>query len=395
MKHDKIGKEFVLLLIMISIVITFPKIKRMRWMPPAVFAVLLGMFVSIMAGQAVIFETEIFLYLGLPPILFHSALKFKYDSLRRTWLSSMTFSWCITLMSVVLIAWGILVWTRDTPNAMSLTEALLLASVLAPTDTVATLSLTHNLADNVISQDSRLVLDVLENESVMNDAISIVLVHLWATALDTHKELDRWIPMEVVSLSILYSAAAVVVGYISAIIMNKVRIQDMTLHYLAALMVYATCECVDISGILGIFVYGSILNCPKEVENAVGSLALMIESAVYLFLGLSLYSYNPTFIGTSFLILLSCISARVIVVFMVGSLLHCCGHKYWSFRTLLFFSMCGVRGAISFALSQNLNQTFSMETTFVVIITTMLILGSLQKCMYTLLLTNEDIRLIV
>ena len=183
MKHDKIGKEFVLLLIMISIVITFPKIKRMRWMPPAVFAVLLGMFVSIMAGQAVIFETEIFLYLGLPPILFHSALKFKYDSLRRTWLSSMTFSWCITLMSVVLIAWGILVWTRDTPNAMSLTEALLLASVLAPTDTVATLSLTHNLADNVISQDSRLVLDVLENESVMNDAISIVLVHLWATAL--------------------------------------------------------------------------------------------------------------------------------------------------------------------------------------------------------------------
>ena len=60
MKHDKIGKEFVLLLIMISIVITFPKLKRMRWLPPAVFAVLLGMFVSVMAGQAVIFETEIF-----------------------------------------------------------------------------------------------------------------------------------------------------------------------------------------------------------------------------------------------------------------------------------------------------------------------------------------------
>jgi len=395
MKHDRIGKEFVLLLLMISIVITFPKIKCMRWLPPAVFAVLLGMFVSVMAGQSVIFETEIFLYLGLPPILFHSALKFKYDSLRRTWLSSVTFSWCITLMSVVLIAWGILVWTRDTPNAMSLTEALLLASVLAPTDTVATLSLTHNLAENVISQDSRLVLDVLENESVMNDAISIVLVHLWATALDTHKQLDRWIPMEVVILSILYSVAAAIVGYISAMVMNKIRIQDMSLHYLVALMVYATCECVDISGILGIFVYGSILNCPKEVENAVGSLALMIESAVYLFLGLSLYSYNPKFIGASFLILLSCISARVIVVFMVGSLLRCCGHKYWSFRTLLFFSMCGVRGAISFALSQNLNQKFSMETTFVVIIATMLILGSLQKCMYTLLLTNDDIRLIV
>jgi len=169
----------------------------------------------------------------------------------------------------------------------------------------------------------------------------------------------------------------------------------MTLHYLAALMVYAICECVDISGILGLFVYGSILNCPKEVEHAVGSLALMIESSVYLFLGLSLYSYNPTFMGTSLLILLSCISARVIVVFVIGYLLRCCGYKYWSFRTLLFFSMCGVRGAISFALSKNLNQKFSVETTFVVIITTMVVLGSLQKCMYTLLLTNDAMHLIV
>lgn len=395
MKHDRIGKEFVLLLVMISIVIGFPKIKCMQWLPSAVFAVLLGMFVSILAGQTVVFETEMFLYLGLPPILFHSSLKFKYESLRRTWLSSVTFSWCITLMSVVLIAWGILVWTCDTPNAMSLTEALLLASVLAPTDTVATLSLIHSLTKNDISQDSRMVLDVLENESVMNDAISIVLVHLWASASDTHQKLDRWVPMEVISLSFVYSVAAVVVGYISARIMNRIRINDMTFHYLAALMVYAVCECVDISGILGLFVYGSVLKCPKEVENAVGSLALMIESSVYLFLGLSLYSYDPKYMGTSLLILLSCISARVIVVFLVGSLLRCCGRKYWSVRTLLFFSMCGVRGAISFALSQNLNQNFSMETTFVVIITTMIILGSLQKCMYTLLLTNDDIHLIV
>ena len=393
MKHATLGKEFVLLLLMISFVIGFPKIKMTQWLPPSVFAVILGMFVSILAGQSVQFETEMFLYLGLPPILFHSALKFKYSSFKKTWLSSVGMAWLVTLCSVFLIAWGIMVWLNGTPNAMSLTEALLLASVLAPTDTVATLSLIHYVAENDVDESSQLVLNVLENESVMNDAICVVLVRLWSLALDSHQKLDRWIPMEVVSLSILYSALAVLFGYTIATIMNRINTVDMTMHYVVALMVYASCECVNISGILGLFVYGSILNCPKDVESAVGSLSLMIESAVYLFLGLSIHSYDFSSMGSSLLILLSCLSSRVIVVFVLGAFLRCCGRKFWGCRSLLFFSMCSVRGAISFALSHNLDDNFAKSTIFVIIIVTMLLLGSMQRFMFRLLLTKEPLLL--
>lgn len=396
MRHDTVGKEFMLLLLLVSFVIGFPRLDRMRWMPPSVFAVILGMTVSLVGGKSVSFATEMFLYLGLPPILFHSSLKFKLSSLKKTWLSSVLFSWFVTLISVILIAWGILVWTRDSPNAMSPVESLLFASVLAPTDTVATLSLINQIStDSSISENSEKVLLVLENESVMNDAICIVLVRLWSSMLDSHKQLDRWVPMEVVGLTIIYSVMAVIVGILGSKIMNRIGTEDMTVHYVMALMIYAFCECVDISGILGLFVYGSLLKCPEPVSKSVGSIALIIESSVYLLLGLSLHTYDVTYIGQSLLVLLSCISARIVAVFLIGGFLILCGRKYWSVRTLLFFSLCGVRGAISFALSQNLDQMFAKSSTYVIIITTMLCLGSLQKCMFTLLLTNKDFLSIV
>ena len=46
MKHEIVGKELLLLLLLISIVIGFPRIKQLNFIPPSVFAVVLGMFVS-------------------------------------------------------------------------------------------------------------------------------------------------------------------------------------------------------------------------------------------------------------------------------------------------------------------------------------------------------------
>ena len=182
MRHDLVGKEMVLLLLLISIVIGFPRIKMFHWIPPSVFAVVLGMFVSLCGGTSISFASEVFLYLMLPPILFHSSLKFKLSSLRSSWLSSALFSWFGTLLSVFLIAWGILVWTSGTRVSMSPVEALLFASILAPTDTVSTISLSKRIrADGT----DNLILEVLENESVMNDAISVAVSYTHLRAHET------------------------------------------------------------------------------------------------------------------------------------------------------------------------------------------------------------------
>jgi NhaP-type Na+/H+ or K+/H+ antiporter len=106
-------------------------------------------------------------------------------------------------------------------------------------------------------------------------------------------------------------------------------------------------------------------------------------------LGLALHTYDMTLIGLSLLVLLSCIVARVVVVFTLGGSLRYFGHEQWTVKSMLFFSMCGIRGAISFALCQGLNNTFIKSTAFVVIVSTIVGMGILQKCMYNVLLSEH------
>ena len=153
-----------------------------------------------------------------------------------------------------------------------------------------------------------------------------------------------------------------------------------------ALFVYTTCECLQVSGILGLFAYGAVVKPPPEFVKSVTSLSTIIEAYVYLMLGLALHTYNFKDFGTSVLIFIACLVGRVLAVFLLGGCLKALGRHKWTVKTLLFFSMCGVRGAISYALCLSLDNVFAKSTTFVVIVCSVFVFGTLQKCMYTMLL---------
>jgi len=378
MLHSYVGKEIVVILILMSFVILWER--YVTSIPSSAFAVVLGMFVSIFFGgmddSSLRFTSELFLYLLLPPIIFHSSLNFKLETLRTTWLSSLTFAWLGTFLAVCLIAWGICVWCGLYHHDILMVESLILASILAPTDTVSTISMSKNL-----KMKDRYILDVLENESVMNDAMSVVLFHLFSKI----SSLDSWVPIEVIGFSILYSCIAVGLGLCSAKAMKYVNVDVVPVHYIVALLIYAICEWTGLSGILCLFSYGSYCRVPDEVRHTMKSVSALFESYVYLMLGLELQSYDTSLFGLSFLILTSCIVARVVSVFILGGCLRACGRDKWTPRSLMFFSMCGVRGAISYALTSSQSQ-FMRGTTFVVIISTILSMGIFQKCMYKILL---------
>ena len=272
-------------------------------------------------------------------------------------------------------------------------DALLFASILAPTDTVATISLGKAVRSQSERDHDRFLAEVLENESVMNDALSIVFVRLFSHMLDSNKIMNRWVPIEAIGMSILSTILAVAFGYFAARSINCIRIDTVSLHYLLALQLYAFCEYIGISGILCIFVYGSCVRAPSQMIESVESLSTIMEAYVYLTLGLALQNYDVTMWHLSFAILLACVVGRVVVVFSLGGLLRCCGETHWDVRSLLFFSMCGVRGAISFALSMSLKTSyasFAQSTTFVVIMATILCMGGLQKCMHSILLRDPQ-----
>lgn len=383
MTHESDGVVFIYMLVMISLVVLWEH--RMRLIPSSVFAVALGMAVSSVLGAVAPdhapfeFAPEVFLYILLPPILLNSSLKFKVESLKHNWVASLLHASVGTLLAMLWIFWGIMVWTRGTSVQMSIPQALLFASILAPTDTVATMAMTRTIgvADTYL-------LEVLENESVMNDALAVVLVRLFKT-LHT-REMDRWIPLEVVGMGIFSTSAAMAFGYAAARLVRRFKIQDMTSYYLSSFLVYGLCECVGVSGILGLFVYGSSIHPPDTFKESVQSISTIIEAYVYLMLGLALHTYDMASFGISFLILLSCICGRVLVVFMLGMCLRRRHPQHWHMRSMMFFSLCGVRGAISYALCMALNEPFMKSTTFVVILSTIFAFGTFQKCMFRMLL---------
>ena len=377
--HETDGLIFVFILVLISIVLLWDK--HVKIVSSSVFAMGLGMMISILWKSAMNapfeFAPEMFLYLMLPPILLHSSLKFKMASLRKNWLASLSFATLGTMLSMIWIAWGIMVWTRGTPLQMSLPSALAFASVLAPTDTVATMAMTRDM-----THSDQYIFEVLENESVMNDALSVVLVRLFGSL---SSEMDRWVPLEIVGYSVLSSIVSIFFGWFVAHSMNTCKVTSLTNHYLVSLLVYGCCESINVSGILGLFVYGSVISPPKEFEASIASFSNIVEAYVYLTLGLAFHSYDWTFFGVSMLVFLSCIVGRVLMVFSIGSCLNMF-EKKWHVRSLLFFSMCGVRGAISYALCMSMDSGFMKSTTFLVIVCTTFLFGTLQKCLFRMLL---------
>ena len=388
-----IGLELVVLLILLLVVVIWENDVRVNWIPSSVVAVIIGMIVSTLWKSTndvpFAFASELFLYLLLPIILLNSSFKFNIKSLRKTWMSSLAFSFPGTICSIFLIAWGIRVVVPE----MMWVDALSMASILAPTDTVATMMLSKTLDDTFIAE-------VLENEAVMNDAIAIVFVRLFSTMSVRHQVLNRWIPMRAAGISIFFMALSSIFGALCAFSMRETKIKNVSIHFIVALMVYAICEYVGISGIVGLFVYGSLANPSSEVKDSITNISVIVEAYVYLTLGLALQTYDMSKIGLSFLILVCCITSRVIVVFLLGGCLRLFGRKQWTVSSLLFFSMCGIRGAISFAMCMGLRSdwsSFVQSTTFVVIIFTIITMGSLQKCMQKILLgvehQNPDIQM--
>lgn len=377
------SRAFVFILILISIILIWEH--YIKIISSSVFAVVLGMFVSILwkanMDNTLEFAPEIFLYLMLPPILLNSALTFKMSSLKKNWLSSLLHASFGTLFALIWIAIGIYLWTYGTSVQMNFTSALLFASILAPTDTVATISMTRS-----IETSDKYILEVLENESVLNDALSVVFVRLFHTMVEADRTMDNWVPIEIIGFSLISLVVAIGLAWVTALMINRYSVKNTSVHYLISLLIYGICESLDVSGILGLFVYGSLVDPPKEMRNFISSISTIIEAYVYLILGLALHSYDTSLFGISLLVFMACIIGRVLAVFIIGFILRLCGRDKWTMKSMLFFSMCGVRGAISYALCMKFDSVFMRSTTFVVIIGSILIFGSLQKCMFRMLI---------
>jgi len=241
-----------LVLLLIAACIGFAVIARHLALPYAVILVLGGMALALIPGlPAVRLDPELALAFFLPPLLQGSAYRTDWRAFR------------FNLRPILLLAVGAVLFTAlcvavvaklllpDLPWA----AAIALGAIVAPPDAVAAASVLQRL------RLPRRIVTVLEGESLINDASSLVLYRLAVTAVAA----GALAPGEAALSFALVGFGGGLVGYAVARVANWAfaRLSDplleTALSFLVAYASFLAAEAAHVSGVIAVVTTGLII----------------------------------------------------------------------------------------------------------------------------------------
>eukprot|EP00908_Phaeocystis_cordata_P000385 Transcript_10407.p1 GENE.Transcript_10407~~Transcript_10407.p1 ORF type:complete len:694 (-),score=239.82 Transcript_10407:94-2175(-) len=350
------------------------------------------------------FEPDVFFYVLLPPIIFEAGYTLK----RRYFLDNLapilTFAVLGTLISTavvtaILVLGGSLGWMHkgtldlgDSPLQSMQFAALI--SAVDPVATLAVLSSAEVNADYVLQS-------ILFGESVLNDAVSIVLFEVLATASVTNISASLGsIALQFVTISAASTLIGMGVALLLSLVLRHTTFYEQAVHLeivltlCAAYVAYATAEALGYSGVLSLFFCGVLLGhynwynlsaAGKLVTGHVCKcLAYLSETLVFAYLGLSLFSpetWADLDWGFAGLAGAGCLLGRLVNVFALSALLNATRKPQITLRMQAFLWFAGLRGAIAYALAQRFppdSQPAVVSTTMLLVLATTLGLGGLS-----------------
>ena len=344
--HPTVGREWVVIAFLMVIVIF---LKRKGYAPISGYGMAMGAAVCWIVNTAagkdtpLQFEPEQFMYILLPPIVLCSGLKFTYADARQTLSTSVVFAWLATIGSALWVAFGL--WSTDIVKAWIV--AFWLGSIVSPTDPVGTLDQMKSLGNHPI----RLV---LEHESLLNDAVAIMLVHTSYRAWNLSIQMSNTETMEVISVALGMTLLSCLFGFLFAYSIRKIL--DPLLCIIVGVCLFSLCEAVGASGIIGLFVFGASIRICGENEDHEKILEIceyvsdLSETYVYVTIGGVVTQINTSYIPIGVATAFACVIGRIINIFLFGYLMRII-NVYWSSEELLLMSSCGMRGAVSLALA--------------------------------------------
>jgi sodium/hydrogen exchanger 8 len=278
-KINVIGEEGLLIVIVLtlSVVVSYLILRyKLGYFPESVGCILVGFvfggIISIHYGDdlddLLQFDPQIFFYGLLPPIIFEAGYSLKRRAFFDNFGSILTYAIFGTIISTLVAGYLLYAASGMFKNSpISSTdgglEALSFAALISAVDPVATLSIMHS---KDVNAHPRLV-SLIFGESVLNDAIAIVLFQTFQTIsesqLDGHTLSIALLRFFVISLGssfigVLYGVLFSV--YLRFSIYYKVNPNfEIILTFCVAYLSYLTAETIELSGILAMFFNGVIL----------------------------------------------------------------------------------------------------------------------------------------
>jgi len=427
-RHEFASLNTLLLVVILGLCILSAyliKQNSIYYLPESAAAILVGLLVGGLARaffpsaeelQFLTFEPELFFFLLLPPIIFEAGYSLKKkDFFANFWTISL-FAVFGTIVSTFVV--GYLVYfvglvglvEIDTSSPM---EALVFGALISAVDPVATLSIMGNPELNC----DPLLYSLVFGESVLNDAVAIVLFKTFMAFYDSGEAFSsKTIPVVMINFA-LVSLGSVFVGVLIALIccylckhtqMRKYPEYEISMLFLFAYGSYSFSEALQLSGIMSLFFCGIVLShynthnlSPTSSVTAqylFKSLAVLSDFFVFLFIGMGIFTGKIRHWNFLFFLLSTvfCLIGRFFNTFPLSVVANLGRNKKIPHKMQCVIWFAGLRGAIAFALSQNMpgehRDLYSSTTLFIVIFTTV-VCGGLTEPMLNhmgMRVTNDE-----
>jgi sodium/hydrogen exchanger 8 len=256
-------------------------------------------------------------------------------------------------------------WVKiDTSSPM---EALLFGALISAVDPVATLSIMGNPELNC----DPLLYSLVFGESVLNDAVVVVLFKTFMSFYDTDRSFSSLTLPSLLQSFVIVSLGSVLIGIAiglccSYIFKNNKLYSypeyEISLLFLFAYGSYALSEALQLSGIMSLFICGIVLShynsynlspiSQVAAKYIFKSLALLSEFFVFLYIGMGLFTgrYKNWNVMFFLFCIAICATARLLHIFPLSFLANIGRRKKIPVNMQVVMWFAGLRGAISFAL---------------------------------------------
>ncbi|MEZ2457219.1 cation:proton antiporter [Salinicoccus roseus] len=236
--------QAILLLLIGYIVFTIDK--KQDNFPVPVILVLLGIGLYFIPYFSSVEVTEKTIYhVFLPALLFTSAYQFPADGFKKNG-GIIAFLATVGIMLTVALLGGVIYALSGPFVSISFLGALLIASILTPTDPVSVVSIIKSAAG-----DER-VADVVEGESMINDGTSIVIFSALAGMFTGSKSVGV---LSFLGEFLLVSLGGVLIGVLFGWLMAKAVHFTHHRHYqvmLSIVLAYGTFNLAEVIGVSGV-----------------------------------------------------------------------------------------------------------------------------------------------
>ena len=236
-------------------------------------------------------DPEIILVVVLPPLLYSAAVNVPIVDFRRNFRPVIGLSVLLVIISAIAVGFVVHWFVPDIPLA----AAIALGAVISPTDAVAATSIGKRLGmpERVVS--------ILEGESLVNDATSLVLLKTATAAVAGSFVLSSATGSFVLSVTVAL-AVGLLIGIVTVWIRSKLNnpVHDTIISFIVPFVAFIPAEELHASGVLAVVVTGLYTGHHASQRFSASArtnerlnwrtVQFLLENGVFLIMGLQLHS---------------------------------------------------------------------------------------------------------